>query len=73
MTDYTMKPINGDTPRDREIVLGYADYATQWLGRWDEAAGEFLPRCRPDNGAAETTWERADSWCHLPKWSANHG
>lgn len=72
MMDYLMKPLGDDAPKDREIVLGYADYATQWIGRWDSKAGEFLPKCRPDNAHSETTWERPDSWCELPKWSPDH-
>lgn len=72
MTDFVMKPIDEATPKDREIVLGYSDYATQWLGRWSEPDGEFMPRCRPDNTAADTTWERPDSWCDLPKWGGAH-
>lgn len=73
MSTYTMKPIDDATPRDREIILGYSDYATMWLGKWSAEAGEFLPRCRPDNEHAETTWESPDSWCDLPQWSGNHG
>lgn len=63
-----MRPIDENTPKDRQILLGYRDYATIWLGRWDNTQGEFLPRCRPDNKAPKTTHERPDSWCELPGW-----
>lgn len=72
MSEYVMKPISDDTPRDRPLILGYQDYATMWVGRWSADAGEFMPRCAPGNAHAETTHERADSWCELPKWSTDH-
>lgn len=70
MSDYVMKPIDENTPKDREIILGFREYGTKWMGRWDNVAGEYLPKCRPDNQHAETTWERPDHWCDLPKWGS---
>ncbi len=66
---YTMKPIDENTPHDREIVLGCSEYATMWPGRWDVEAGNFMPQCRPDNEAKSTTWEHPTHWCELPSWA----
>lgn len=68
MSAYVMKPIDEQTPKDRNIVLGCHDYGTRWTGRWDADAGEFMPRCSPHNTTPDSTWERPDHWCDLPGW-----